>query len=253
MPTNVENLLTIALLTPQGDPRDPMCIWGGPMLIWGPPGIGKSGRIEQTGDAVGLPVETLYLSTLQPEDISGIPAKDDKYGARRVCDLPQIQDLYTAGRGILFLDELTTARPAIQGAGLGVVYNRKIAGRPLPPGVRVIGAANKAEDAAGGWNLSAPMANRLLHFDLGVPTPEEWAAWLLTGPNEADVSISIGEEQVRSHWGDIWPKYQGLGAGFIKSNRAKLYAMPAPGHKDRGRSWPSPRSWESALRCMATA
>jgi hypothetical protein len=253
MATNPENLLTIALLTPQDDPRDPVCRWGGPVLLWGPPGIGKSGIIEQTGEGLDLSVETLYLSTLQPEDISGIPMPDAKFGARRVCDLPQIQGLYEAGRGILFLDELTTARPAVQGAGLGIVYNRKIAGKHLPPGVRVVGAANKAEDAAGGWNLAAPMANRLLHFDLTAPSPEKWASWLLTGPNEMPISITAGEEMVREQWGSIWPKYQGLGAGFVKSNGAKLYAMPAAGHKDRGRAWASPRSWVSALRCMATA
>lgn len=249
----LERLLSIALLAPMDDPHMPTCRWGAPILFWGPPGIGKSGRVEQTGEAVGLRCETLYLSTLQPEDLSGIPMGDHKEGVRRVCDLPQIQDLIRIGKGILFLDELTTARPAVQGAGLGVVYNRKVAGKPLPGRVRVVGAANPPEQAAGGWNLAPPMANRFLHLDIGVPDPDEWAAWLLTGSNEEVVPVEMGEEMILNGWNEQWSKIRGLGAGFIRRNRGRLYAMPREGHKDRGRAWPSPRSWEVALRCVATS
>jgi hypothetical protein len=201
---------------------------------------------------VGLSVETLYLSTLQPEDLSGIPMMNAAGGATRVCDLPQIQSLITLGKGVLFLDELTTARPAVQGAGLGVIYNRKVAGKSLPGRVRVVGAANPPEQAAGGWNLAPPMANRFLHIEVGVPDAEEWASWLLNGNNEEVIPVEQAEEIITSVWNDHWAKIRGLGAGFIRKNRAMLYEMPKEGNKDRGRAWRSPRSWEVALRCIAT-
>lgn len=250
---SLERLLSIALLAPMDDPHSPKCRWGAPILFWGEPGIGKSGRVEQAGDAIGLPVETLYLSTCQPEDLSGIPMDDKKGGARRVCDLPQILNLIEAQKGILFLDELTTARPAVQGAGLGVVYNRKVAGKSLPGRVRVVGAANPPESAAGGWNLAAPMANRLLHFNVGVPDVEEWTAWLLTGSNEEVIPVEQGEAIITEVWNEHWSKIRGLGAGFMRRNARLLYKMPPAGHKDRGRAWSSPRTWEVALRCIATA
>ena len=251
---NLEKLLSIALIAPMDDPHSATCRWGAPIIFWGPPGIGKSGRIEQAGAIMELPVETLYLSTLQPEDLSGIPMEDKQNGGvRRVCDLPQILELTNAKRGILFLDELTTARPAVQGAGLGVVYNRKVAGRSLPGRIRVVGAANPPEQAAGGWSLAPPMANRLMHFEVGVPSAEDWTTWLLTGSNEEIIPVSQGEEVVTAKWNDHWSKIKGLGAAFIRRNSARLYTMPADGHRDRGRAWPSPRSWEVALRCIATA
>ncbi len=251
---SLEKLLSIAMLAPMDDPHSPRCRWGAPILFWGPPGIGKSGRVEQAGANVGLPVETLYLSTLQPEDLSGIPMQDPQTGgARRVCDLPQILNLIEAKKGILFLDELTTARPAVQGAGLGVVYNRKVAGKSLPGRVRVVGAANPPEEAAGGWNLAPPMANRLLHFSVGVPDVEEWTAWLLGNSNEEVIPVEQGEEVVTSSWNEHWSKVCGLSAGFMRRNPRLLYNMPKQGHKDRGRAWCSPRSWEVALRCIATA
>src|ERR1700735_2037473 len=164
MTANLENLLSVAMLAPLDNPASAVCRWGAPIIFWGPPGIGKSGRVEEACAAAGLEVEPLFLSTLQPEDLSGIPMPNTlaEGGVTRVCDLPQIQGLIAAKKGILFLDELTTARPAVQGAGLGVVYNRRVAGKRLPGGVRVIAAANPPEEAAGGWNLAPPMANRFL-------------------------------------------------------------------------------------------
>lgn len=251
--SNLEMMLSIAMTTPMDDPRHPDCRWGAPILLWGPPGIGKSGRVETAGDDCGLPVETVYLSTLQPEDISGIPMPDGNGGVTTVAHLGQLQSLIKAKRGILFLDELTCARPAVQGAGLGVVYNRRFAGNRLPGGIRVVGAANPADQAAGGWNLAPPMANRLLHLDVEVPSLADWTSWLLSGANRSGTSMQQGEDILKNKWAFVWAKTQGLGAGFIKRKGGDvLYKLPPVGHKDRGRAWASPRSWEVALRCAAT-
>ena len=37
--------------------------------------------------------------------------------------------------------------------------------RRLPAGVRVVAAANPPDEAADGWELAAPLANRLVHLD----------------------------------------------------------------------------------------
>jgi hypothetical protein len=249
----LENMLTVALCTPMDDPHDENCRQGAPICLWGPPGIGKSGRVEQAGSAIGLGVSTLYLSTLQPEDLSGVPMPDGKGGAINMVTLPQIQECLAAKRRILFLDELTTARPAVQGAGLGVVYTRKVGGRALPGGTRVVAAANPPEEAAGGWDIAPPMANRVMHFDVKCPDPDEWAAWLLAGQNETATPIEQAESIIRVKWNDHFSRISGLGAGFIKKNRAELFNLPKSGNKARGRAWCSPRSWEMALRAMATA
>lgn len=249
----LEKILSIALLTPMDDPSKPTCRWGAPILFWGPPGIGKSGRVENVGLTVGLPVETLYLSTLQPEDLSGIPMPDGKGGVENVCSLGQVRELTAAGKGILFLDELTTARPAMQGAGLGAVYTRRIAGKPMPGRVRIVGAANPPEQAAGGWHLTPPMANRFIHFNVEKPGAEEWGEWLLANENEAVIPIEEGEATITRTWNDHWSQIRGLGASFIKKNPDLLYAMPVEGHKDRGKAWASPRSWEVGLRGVAAA
>lgn len=251
---NVERMLSVALSTPMDDPREAWCRMGAPILLWGSPGIGKSGRVEQAGEAVGLEVSTLYLSTLQPEDLSGVPMSDGQGGALSMCTLPQIQECLASQRRILFLDELTTARPAVQGAGLAVVYNRMVAGKRLPGGTRIVAAANPPEEAAGGWDIQLPMANRMLHMDVKPPSVDEWAAWLTSGQNADVAPIETADALVRSKWHSHWSRMTGLGAGFMKKVGADvLFNLPKPGNRARSRAWCSPRSWEMALRCMATA
>ncbi len=68
--------------------------------------------------------------------------------------------LVRAGRGLLFLDELSTAPPAVQAALLRLVLERRVGALTLPPGVRIVAAANpraSAADAAARWrSVSTP-------------------------------------------------------------------------------------------------
>ncbi len=72
------------------------------------------------------------------------------------------RDSVTAGRGPLFLDELSTATPTR--AALRVVLERRVGSLQLPPGVRIVAAANPRASAADGWELSPPLANRFAHL-----------------------------------------------------------------------------------------
>ena len=62
--------------------------------------------------------------------------------------------------GILFLDQLSTAPPAVQAALLRVALERTVCDLELPAGVAVVAAANPPEQAASGWDLSRPLASR---------------------------------------------------------------------------------------------
>jgi hypothetical protein len=253
MDTPVESLLSTALMTPMDDPNKEGCRWGSPILIWGPPGIGKSNRIEQAGAAAGLEVSTLLLATMQPEDIGGIPHPDGEGGLKMYLADIGVQALIKAKRGVLFLDELTCARPGVQGAGLGVVWSRKVAGQRMPGGVRVVGAANPPEEAAGGWSLSLPMANRFMHFGITEADVDAWASWFFGENATAALTVEEGEALIRSRWNDVFPRYKGLFVGFMKAmGKDMLLNIPAEGHADRGRAWRSPRSWVMAARAAAT-
>jgi AAA domain (dynein-related subfamily) len=249
----VETLIAISLLTPMDDPYTVDCRWGAPLILWGSPGIGKSDRVRTASHAVGLEVGELFLSTAQPEDIGGIPIPNGKGGVTTHFAHPGVQNLIECKKGVIFVDELTCARPAVQGAGLSLVRDRILANQHLPGGVRIVAAANPPEEAAGGWPLALPMANRLMHFDMPKPSPDEWASWRMGNATAEVISAAEGEDEIRKHWSDKFPLYQGLFAGYIKSvGPDKLLAIPRDGHRDRGRAWPSPRTWDMATNVAAT-
>lgn len=137
-----------------------------PVLLWGEPGIGKTAALTQLAAALDLPLTTVIASVHEPSDFSGLPIIGDDPAEQGVPMAPPdwAVRLVRAGRGLLFLDELSTAPPAVQAALLRLVLERRIGSLQLPPGVRIVAAANPRSSAADGWELSPPLANRFVHL-----------------------------------------------------------------------------------------
>src|ERR687886_1685250 len=134
-----------------------------PVLLWGGPGTGKSSAVRDLAAAMDWPCEVVIASIREPSDFAGLPVVAD--GAVRFAPPRWAQRLASAGQGILFLDEISTAPPAVQAALLRVVLERVVGDLELPRDVAVIAAANPPEQAADGWDLSAPLANRFCHIE----------------------------------------------------------------------------------------
>lgn len=123
------------------------------VCLWGDPGIGKSALI-QAAAADDVPCEIVIGSLREPSDFAGLPVVTED-GVR--LEPPSwAKRLHEAGAGYLFLDELSTAPPAVQAAMLGVALERRVGDLVLPRAVQVVAAANPPERAADGWDLSPP-------------------------------------------------------------------------------------------------
>jgi hypothetical protein len=219
-----------------------------PVLLWGEPGIGKTAALTHLADALALPLTTVIASVHEPSDFAGLPVVGDDPATQGVPMAPPdwAVRLVRQGRGLLFLDELSTAPPAVQAALLRVVLERRVGALRLPPGIRIVAAANPRGSAADGWELSPPLANRFVHL--------QWAH---------------DHEVVVRGLGGTWPTapIPRLDPGRLPeavafARRAVcelLAARPNLVHKLpktetlRGGAWPSPRSWEMALRLIAFA
>ncbi|MFL6120684.1 AAA family ATPase, partial [Actinophytocola sp.] len=219
-----------------------VCVLAGvPVLLWGSPGTGKTSVVTALGESLGWPVEVVIGSLREPSDFAGLPVvTDDEV---RMAPPSWARRLATATDGLLFLDELTTAPPAVQAAMLRVVLERVVGDLRLPAGIRVVAAANPPEQAADGWDLSPPLANRLVHLDWtvsatsvatgfaqGFPTP---AVIGKTGPTTARVTAG-----------------RALVAAFLQLRPELVLQVPASAHA-ASRGWPSPRSWETTARLLA--
>src|SRR5580692_12632362 len=133
-----------------------------PVLLWGAPGTGKTSTIRAMAGQLGWPCETVIASIREPSDFAGLPVVVGD--GVRFAPPGWAQRLAAAGHGLLFLDELSTAPPAVQAALLRVVLERVVGDLELPEDVAVVAAANPPAQAADGWDLSAPLANRLCHL-----------------------------------------------------------------------------------------
>lgn len=146
-----------------------------PLFLWGAPGVGKSDLIAQVAKDKGIELRDVRLSLMDPTDIKGFPVPDTKKGLMRW--LPA-DFLPTSGEGILFLDELTQAPAAVQGAALQLTLNRSIGEYHLPPGWAVVAAGNRTTDRSGTHAMLAALSNRFVHLDYHVDT-EDWIDWAI--------------------------------------------------------------------------
>ena len=142
-----------------------------PVFIWGPPGIGKSSLVEAFAASVGMPCVSMLGSQLAPEDIIGVPRIDD--GVSRFCPPAQIARTEPY---CLFLDELNACSQEVQKAFYSLINERRVGDYALPDGSIVIGAGNRAQDAAIVKPLSSALVNRMLHVQLRASV-HDWLAW----------------------------------------------------------------------------
>ncbi|GAA1797302.1 MoxR family ATPase [Luedemannella flava] len=219
-----------------------------PVLLWGEPGIGKTAALTQLAEALDLPLTTVIASVHEPSDFAGLPVVGDDPAVQGVPMAPPdwAVRLAAQGRGLLFLDELSTAPPAVQAALLRLVLERRVGALRLPPGVRIVAAANPRSSAADGWELSAPLANRFVHL--------QW---------------TYDHDVVVRGLGGTWPRaalprldparlpdavaYARRAVCTLLGARPRLVHQLPSSEARRGGAWPSPRSWEMALRLIAFA
>jgi hypothetical protein len=219
-----------------------------PVLLWGEPGIGKTAALTQLADALDLPLTTVIASVHEPADFSGLPVVGDDPAVHGVPMAPPdwAVRLVRAGRGLLFLDELSTAPPAVQAALLRLVLERRVGALHLPPGVRIVAAANPRSSAADGWELSAPLANRFVHlqwtYDHDVVVRGLGGTW----PRAALPRLDPGRLR------DAVTFARRAVCGLLVTRPALVHRLP-DNEARRGGPWPSPRSWEMTLRLIAFA
>ncbi len=215
-----------------------------PVLLWGEPGIGKTAFVESLAAADGVGIEVVVGSIREPSDLNGLPVVTAD-GDVVLAAPAWAKRLVSAGSGYLFLDELSTAPPAVQAAMLRVCKEGWVGDVRLPDEVVRIAAANDLRTAADGWQLAPATANRFCHVDWSANLGD-WLTGMTVGwdavapaPSAAPVAEESRRRTVRARV-----------AAFVRHRPALLHACPTDPGQAAG-AWPSPRTWEYAADAMA--
>ncbi|MFF7078051.1 AAA family ATPase [Streptomyces lavendulae] len=218
-----------------------------PVLLWGEPGIGKSAGMERLAATLGVGLETVIASVHEPSDFAGLPIVGDDPATTGVPMAPPdwAVRLARTGHGLLFFDELSSAPPAVQAALLRVVLERRVGSLVLPEAVRIVAAANPPSSAADGWHLSPPLANRFIHLDW-THDPRTVARGMAGTWPEAPIPTVDPARAAGAA-----ARARGVVSGFLTARPGLVHHLPDDA-EGRGRAWPSPRTWEMALRLLAT-
>ncbi|MCQ2586542.1 MAG: AAA family ATPase [Treponema sp.] len=144
------------------------------IMLVGKHGIGKSRILEDYYAAKGKKVVTLFLGQMaDPADLLGLPEKNAETGK---TDFMVPYWFPTDGKPVvLFLDELNRSRPEILQVIMDLTLNRKLAGKVLPEGSRIISAVNNGNEYQL-TDLDPALVSRFNIYEFS-PSIEDWIEW----------------------------------------------------------------------------
>lgn len=149
------------------------------VFLHGQSSEGKSARIKQ----IDPECEILYLGSATPELINGKSVFNSNTG--EMIDIPPTWLKKLESRcekepdklHIVFMDELTNARPAIQSMAFNIVLDREVNGLwKLPENARIVAAGNEMKDSLAANQMAEPLFNRFAHVYIKT-TVESWLKW----------------------------------------------------------------------------
>ncbi len=185
------------------------------IMLRGAPGVGKSTIVKTVAQELGIGFIDVRLAQMERVDFAGLPSVNN---GMTEWNVPAFWPRDPQSKGIILLDEITSAPSDCQVAAYSVVLDRRIpnSNYVLPNGWLIVAAGNRACDKAVVKAMSSALANRFAHFEMEANS-EDWGKWAVTHSINPSVT------------------------GFINFRPALLFKMDG---QNLEQGWPSPRSWE---------
>ncbi len=147
-----------------------------PIILTSAPGVGKSSAVYQAAEALGMKLIEFRPALHGIEDLVGLPVfNEDKTKSSFATPdwLPKEED----GPGILFLDEIFQAMPAMQNALSQLIHSpHRLHDYQLPDNWVIVCAANRAKDRAATHKAPSHVLDRLTEVEVEFHL-EDWVKW----------------------------------------------------------------------------
>jgi len=213
-----------------------------PLLVWGAPGVGKTAIIKKVLKQMKGENSRLLDFQLSMKEHDDFFLPSYNVNKTKAVDLPKSylpvwEDLDSmtdeerkkadeaCGKGLIFLDELSRAKPQVQNVCLKLVDERKLGENyRLGSGWSVIAASNRLEDDMDTQHdLSTALANRFRQVNYS-PTCKSWREW-------ADKQGYMNKHVL----------------DWLEQNEKYFYFQD----NDDTKIFCTPRAWEAACRALA--
>lgn len=273
---DVMRLVRCAFFTPMGGlfTVDGEESWGMPVFFEGPPGSSKTSQFYQFAKRLYSKSEGTTLAkkfeSLKPgsrgEGFFGCTPAMTTYKAPDGSEQPaftfplplRFMQKFGSGAGIILLDELPNAQPVVKPALLGFLQERELGEAKFGSRIRIFGAGNAIAESPNAHEFSPPEANRLAHLYWPDPQVSDVTAYFVNGcrsvDDDAPIDLEAEEERVLKQFYNIeLPKAAGAVAGWLHRRPETLRRQPNATDPEASRAWASPRSWENAMRALASA
>lgn len=252
-----------AFFTPWGRHETGAVDWGSRLLLHGPPGSRKTAIMREIAIMLGI-----FFYSLKPGAkgqggfaVTPVPMEFTKPNGDKHMLLIFPGPDWVAEIGdnpaLVLVDEMNTAAPALQAPLLGLCQEKELGSTHMGPRTRVFGCTNSVEDAAGGWDLAPAIANRLGHIQWRDPDIDEWCEYMIRGADPLEVveKVDVADEEARvlQAWPHAWASATGFITSFLKSKRSAFRKQPKKHEPQSSQAWASPRTWEYAIRMLATS
>lgn len=203
------------------------------VFFFGGAGVGKSQKVAQCAEDL-FPLSSAHgvfgnmvdvrLSDKEPQDVTGIPVPVQLPNGetRTVYATPSFWPTDPNWKGIVFLDELTNAQPAVQQAAYQIMLDRTIGEYKFPEGAVMVGAGNREGDGGATSGLLSPLANRMVIAEVDY----DHEIWIEDFAIPTDVHGAI--------------------IGFIKEYGIDKFYTGDKLDENQGVSFATPRSWVAA-------
>ena len=146
-----------------------------PILLMSHPGNTKTTSLDMLSKVINYNLYTLILSRFSDDSVVGLDSVDEESKKNNTTKrlkpswLVEFEKLAKNGkRNILFIDELSTATPFIQGPVLDLIFNKTLGTYSLPKNTIIVAGANYSVDLEDNFNLLSPVLNRFMIINLSL-------------------------------------------------------------------------------------